>query len=248
MNYECKGCDKKYTQKSSYQNHAILCEFLKNSKRENAIEEQESADLPSYKDLVKLVGMLAVKNNKLEEKVDSLQKWVEKSKKKVNIIEWLNTNIKPDLTFVQFLESIILSENYVNCLNENNMMKTLTSIFEEFFKKENNLPIYAFKEKQNTFYLYNQETNSWSEMEKDRIISMIYYIDRQVQREITNWSIKYHEKIKYNDKWAQTFNKLVGKANSLSYREDATLSKLKGILFNLLKCEIKRYVEYEFEY
>jgi hypothetical protein len=248
MNYECKVCEKKYTQKCSYQNHAILCEFLKNSKRENAIEEEESTDLPSYKDLVKLVGMLAVKNNKLEEKVESLQKWVEKSKKKVNILEWLNTNVKPILTFAQFLESIVLSENHVNCLNEHNMMKTLTTIFEEYFKKENNIPVYAFKEKQNIFYWYNQETNSWSEMEKDKVVSMIYYIDREVQREISAWSMKYHEKIKYNDKWAQTFNKLIGKANTLSYRDDATLSKLKGILFNLLKCDIKRYVEYEFEY
>jgi len=34
----------------------------------------------------------------------------------------------------------------------------------------------------------------------------------------------------------------------LSYRDDATLSKMKGIIFNLLKCEVKRYVEYEFEF
>ena len=246
--YTCNCCNKKYTKKSSYQNHAVLCEFLHSSKREKSIDDEESSDLPSYRNLVKLVGMLAVKNSKLEEKVESLQKYAEKSKRKINIIEWLNVNVKPTLTFAQFLESIVLSESHVNCLNEHNMIKTLTTIFEEYFIKENCLPVYAFKEKVNTFYSFNHETNSWSEMEKDAVISMLYYVDRLVQREITKWSQKYHEKIKYNDKWAQTFAKLVGKANALSYRDDATLSRLKGILFNQLKCEVKRYVEYEFDY
>jgi O-methyltransferase involved in polyketide biosynthesis len=150
--------------------------------------------------------------------------------------------------FSQFLESVVLSENIVNYLNEHNMIKTLTFIFEEFFKKENSIPIYAFKEKQNSFYYYDDETKKWSEMEKNQIISLFYYIDRKVQSEITNWNIKYHEKIKYNDSWAQTFNKLVAKANTLSYREETTLNRLKGVLFNLLKCEVKRYVEYEFDY
>jgi hypothetical protein len=247
MSYTCKCCSKKYTQKTAYQNHAVLCEFLQSSKREKKIDEEESSDLPSYKDLVKIVGMLAVKNSKLEEKVEYLQKFVEKSKKKINVVEWLNTNIKPTLTFAQFLESIVLSENHINCLNENNMIKTLTTIFEEYFIKENCLPIYAFKEKVNIFYCFDHETNTWTEMEKDRIISLLYYVDRLVQREITTWQVKYHEKIKYNDKWAQTFNKLVGKANTLSYRDEATLSKFKGILFNQIKCEVKRYVEYEFD-
>lgn len=247
-NYSCKCCDKNYTQKSSYENHNVLCEFLHMSKREKKVDEEESNDLPSYKNLVKLVGMLAVKNNKLEEKIESMQKWVDKSKKKINIVEWLNSNAKPVLSFAQFLESITLSESHVDLLNDNNMIKTLTNIFEEFFKKENALPIYAFKEKPNTFYNYDEVTKKWSEMEKNSVVSLLYFIDRKVQNQITAWNIKYHEKIKYNDRWAQTFNKLVSKANALSYRDDATLSKLKGILFNILKCEVKRYVEYEFDY
>ena len=74
MSYTCNCCNKKYTKKSSYQNHAVLCEFLHSSKREKSIDDEESSDLPSYRNLVKLVGMLAVKNSKLEEKVESLQK------------------------------------------------------------------------------------------------------------------------------------------------------------------------------
>jgi len=247
-NYTCKSCDKKYTQKSSYQNHSILCEFLKSSKREVQVDEEESTDLPSYKDLVKLVGILAIKNNKLEEKIESMQKWVEKSKKKISITDWLNANIKPEQSLFQFLDTIVLSETHINYLNENNMIKTLTLIFEQYFNKETLLPIYALKEKQNTFYSYDDSTQTWQEMDKAALVSMLYYIDRLIQREITNWGKKYSQKIKHNDKMAEIFNKLIGKANLLSYRDEATLSKLKGILFNLLKCEIKRYIEYEFEY
>jgi hypothetical protein len=243
MSYNCKSCHKKYSQKTAYQNHYVLCELLEKTK-----SEEEGCDLPSYKDLVKLVGILAVKNSKLEEKVVTMQKWVDKSKRKINIIEWLNANVTPTLSFAQFFDTIILSEKHINLLDESNMLKTLTSVFEEYFKKENNLPIYAFKEKQNTFYSYDDATKTWTEMQKDQVVSFLYYIDRKVQTELTKWQQKYYEKIKYNDKWQQTFTKLVAKVNALSYRDDATLSKMKGIIFNLLKCEVKRYVEYEFEF
>ena len=61
MSYACKSCSKKYTQKTAHQNHEVLCELLKSSKNED-----ESSELPSYKNLVKLVGILAIKNSKLE--------------------------------------------------------------------------------------------------------------------------------------------------------------------------------------
>jgi len=133
-------------------------------------------------------------------------------------------------------------------LNENNMIKSLTQIFEEYFNKDDLIPIYAFKEKQNTFYFYDDSLKSWLEMSKDKLISLMYNIDKKIQRELTKWSEKYEEKINENDKWGERFNRLVGKANTLSYRDDSTLSKLKNILFNILKCEVKRYIEYEFEY
>jgi uncharacterized protein YeeX (DUF496 family) len=208
----------------------------------------ENDRLPTYSELVTLVGLLVMKNNKLEEKVDGLQKWVEKSRKKVNVLDWLNSNVKPSMTFLQFLQSIVLNENHITYLNENNMIKTMTHIFEEYFKPENGLPIYAFAEKQNVFYLFDEERGVWSEMTKDNIISIMYYIDRQVQMEITKWYDANSEKIKHVDKWGQMFNKLVGKANALSYRDDATLGKLKGVMFQLLKCEVKKYVELQIHF
>jgi uncharacterized protein YeeX (DUF496 family) len=211
-------------------------------------EPHENDRLPSYQELVTLVGLLVMKNNKLEERVDGLQKWVEKSKKKINIVDWLNTNVKPSMTFIEFLGSIVLNENHIVYLNENNMIKTMTHIFEEYIKRDIGLPIYAFSEKPNTLYLFDDATEKWSEMTKDNLISVMYYVDRQVQLEITKWSDANSEKIKHNDKWSQMFNKLVGKANALSYRDDATLGKLKGVVFQLLKCEVKKYVEYEFQF
>ena len=42
---------------------------------------------------------LGQKYNRLEEKVDEMSKWITKKKKKINILEWLNTNITPIISF-----------------------------------------------------------------------------------------------------------------------------------------------------
>ena len=85
-------------------------------------------------------------------------------------------------------------------------------------------------------------------MQKDQIISLLYLVDRTIQIIITKWRNINEDKITNNDKWSQTYNKLISKANAISYRDEHILSKMKTILFNQLKRDVKRYVEYEFEY
>ena len=57
--------------------------------------------------LYQIILELGNKFNKLEEKVDELNKWVVKTKKKINIIEWLNNNIKPEIKFDFLIEKIL---------------------------------------------------------------------------------------------------------------------------------------------
>ena len=51
-----------------------------------------------------------------------------------------------------------------------------------------------------------------------------------------------------NDKYCTMYNKIIYKVNSISFRDDSTLSKIKSILFNIIKREMKNYIEYEFDY
>jgi len=254
---KCAHCGKTYTRKSSLQNHTLLCDLLKQTKRENKIDDEENSELPNYRDLVKIVGMLAVANQKLEEKVHSLEKWVNKSKKKINILDWLNTNITPTKTWDQILEPIVLNETYIDHIIENTPLKTYQLIFEQWFtisdQDNDHPPLQAFSQKQNVFYIYKSNfqtatTASWSELTKEELICFLYKIDRKIQQEVTKWRKKYAEKMETSDKYCTLYNKIIYKVNSISFRDDSTLSKVKTILFNIIKREMKNYIEYEFDY
>ena len=88
----CVYCGKSYKKKINLEKHIILCEFLNTSKKRQ-INDDEEDDIPSNKKLYKILLELGSKFNKLEEKVDEINKWVIKKKKKINVIEWLNTNV-----------------------------------------------------------------------------------------------------------------------------------------------------------
>ena len=247
-NYSCKCCGKTYMKKTAYANHMLICEFLQQSKSERKTDDEEGENLPSYHDLVKIVQFLSVKTSRLEEKVEQIQKWVDKSKKKISILDWLNANVEASISYDKFVQDIVLDLSYVDYLNEHNMIKTMTLVLENYFQHKKNVPIKAFNEKTNKFYIYDNENSSWVEMQKDQIISLLYLVDRTIQIIITKWRNINEDKITNNDKWSQTYNKLISKANAISYRDEHILSKMKTILFNQLKCDVKRYVEYEFEY
>jgi hypothetical protein len=59
---------------------------------------------------------LTMKYNKLEEKMLLLDKWVEKKKKKINVIELLNTNVTPEFVFNEMNEKIIICDKNIDCL------------------------------------------------------------------------------------------------------------------------------------
>ena len=212
MASQCIHCGKIYTRKSSLKNHTLLCELLKQTKREKKIDNEESSELPSYRDLVTIVGMLAVANQKLEEKVNTLEKWANKSKKKIDIVDWLNSNVTPSSLWCELLEPIILDEEYINHILDNNPLKTYQLIFETWFSNTSgSFPFCAFSQKSNTFYIYektitneqgvipnpNNNPNpnpSWRELSKEELISFLYKIDRKLQHEVTKWRKKYAEK------------------------------------------------------
>ena len=78
----CTVCNKQYTKKSSLDKHKILCDFKMKTKRENQIELEESGDIPTHLQLVKIVQALSLELEKTKEKLADMEKWIAKKKRK----------------------------------------------------------------------------------------------------------------------------------------------------------------------
>jgi len=78
--YKCSSCNKQYSRKHSLDKHKVLCDFKFKTENERNVEYEESSDIPSYIQLVKIVQQLSIQNNKMEQQLKDVQKWVDKKK------------------------------------------------------------------------------------------------------------------------------------------------------------------------
>lgn len=245
----CLFCGKSYTRKLSCDRHVILCEVLykTKTKREKICDKEETTDIPTTKQLYNIIQELAVKYSKMETKMEEMQKWVDKKKKKINVIEWLNANIIPQMTFTEWTKSFIINEEHIQILIEQNMIATVALIFD---KNLQNLqivpyPIQCFVQKPNLFYIY-EEDRKWVQYTATDFIILFRKIHSKILSALIDWYNKNLVKINNSDKMSEVYNKTLIKLMSANFTIEYT-SKIRINLYNYLKKDMKTIMEYEFE-
>ena len=252
IKYCCETCGKKYIRKSSLDKHAILCDFLSKTKREKDISKEEEADLPSYIQLTYIVQELSLKYSKLEKQMEEMQKFIEKKKKKINVISWLNSNIEPSNTFTNWMNQLELNESHFEFLMENSIIQSIHFILEENLPSSNKIyPIKCFTQKTNLFYICesNEPSNCiWSQMTFEDFSKLLKNIQNKLLIILSKWRITNKDQIDNNDSISILYNKTIIKLMNISFSQDASFGKIKSNLYNYLKTDVKNMIEYEFEF
>jgi len=250
----CAVCNKQYTRKSSLDKHRILCDFKMKTKRENQIETEELGDVPTHFQLVKIVQELTLKMIKMEEKMEQMQKWVERKKRKLNVVLWLNTNVNPTIGFLEWVHTalIVKPEHFENLI-ENTIFHTIQQIFEDNLSEKTDFiyPISCFSQKVGVFYICDKKEDGspeWRQLILTDMILILKTVQNSMIRELTKWKSDNCHKFDDNDKISILFNKAIIKLMSISFTQDNTLSRIKNSLYNYLKRDLKSVVDFEFEF
>jgi hypothetical protein len=265
--YICNTCDKKYTRKSSLEKHSVLCAFLIKTEREKQIQKEEERDIPSYLQLVNIVQELSIKYNKLENELTEMQKWVEKKKKKINVISWLNTNMETTITFSDWVNSFSIHEEHFQFLMNNTIVDCFQNILEENLTTQKSKtetetvhPIKCFSQKNNLFYIYaipipipipNESIDcvcEWRQMSFDDFIYLLKVIQSKLLKALMLWKTKNKQYIEQTDSASILCNKTIIKLMEISFTKDTVFGKIKTNLYNYLKMDLKNLFEYEFEF
>lgn len=250
----CIVCNKQYTRKSSLDKHLILCEFKLKTRREHQIEIEELGDIPSHHQLVKIVQELTLKMIKMEEKMEHMQKWVDKKKRKLNIVMWLNNNINPSIGFLEWVHTYILVKpDHFENLMENTIFHSIQQIFEDNLCEKTDFiyPICCFSQKNGVFYICDKNNDGspeWRQLVLTDIILILKTIQNGLIKELTKWKLDNKHKFDENDKISILFNKAVIKLMNISFSQDNNLSRIKNNLYNYLKTDLKSVVEFDFEF
>ena len=247
----CLHCGKSYVKMVNLNKHIVVCELLQKSKRRTKnLPEDEEEIIPSQKKMFELLIELGQKYSRLEEKVDEMNKWVVKKKKNINVLEWLNANVTPNITFENIIDKIIVNENDVEMLINNSFYDVLNEVFGRtiynFSEKEN--PIFAFIQKPNMFYIYDS-SKKWIEMPMEILCKFLNKVHTKIFKAFNDWKkMKISDKSNDNDNFAISCNKTMVKIMSIEIKNESTLTKIKGSMFSRMKTDMKAQLEYEFEF
>ena len=264
----CTWCGKGYKTKVNLEKHVILCELIHKSSKKRVTNKNSSDlndyneigdDLPSPKKMYQMLLELGYKYSKLEEKMNEVNKFVVKKKQKINVIEWLNSNITPSLVFDKLIDKIMVIDSDIEFLLENPFLDTMNMILSRFIYQnsdsegENKLvPLFAFVQKVNIFYAFVQSSDKgssiWVELPKDKLCLFLMRVQMKISKSFHEWKKLRADKIREEDSFAILCDKTLIKIMGNEFKSDATFNKMRAIIYNKMKTDMKAMVEYEFEF
>jgi hypothetical protein len=246
-----------------------LCEIIHSKqinskaslKREETCEEEETTSIPTLTALYNIVQELALENKKMREEIGELHKHLTKSMKKVNILEWLNSDPQhqvPTKTFMEFIKTIHATQTAVHILTNDTALQTFIHIVQENVTSLAEIPIKSFSQKANVIYIYGSSSSvttcspsfkpSWKKLQPEEFILMLKYIHSKILSQLCEWYNKNKTEILRGEKLSDIYDKTLHKLMSVDFESSPTLvSKIRTHLYNLIKTDVKN-VEYNFEF
>ena len=252
--YACATCEKRYSRKSSLEKHQVLCNFVHTDSNEKQIIREEMSDIPSYAQLIQIVQQLSIKQQSLEQKMQDMQKWIDKKKKKINVMDWLPTPSN-ETTFTNFMKQIVVTETHLECLQENDAIKTISTIFEDTIPSPHSnevvFPIQCFSQKTNYFYIFEQNNDGnteWRLMTSEDYGLLMQLIQKKMLEKLINWKQENETLIKQNDTMCILYNKSIIKIMNIRCKQESFSIKFRSTLYMYLKKDLKNIIEYDFDF
>lgn len=246
-NYLCKGCERKFLRKTNYETHLLICEQIMNRKKFNLmLLDENSNTLPTSIEMFYLVRNLINKCNKLENDIEKLKTFANITKRNLNALDWLNENVNCETSFTEFIKNIHISQDDLKKIFGYKYINGIYYILEKYLPITNNdkHPIKSFNQNKYVFYIYDEE--KWQHMTHEKMNLLVNTLNTHVIKAFYVWKDKHQEEIDKSDRaheqYVENMRIVLGDGKS----NEQIIQRLKGKLYNYLKCDLKDIIKYEF--
>lgn len=199
---------------------------------------------PTLKELWIIVEKLIKENEKLKSKVEVLERVVNKDIKKINMIDWLNENIKDGIELEVWLKSnVIVNMEDLKTIFRTDYMRGLSIIVENNFNSQD-IPFKAFTHKVRQLYIYHK--GKWKKCMKSDLMKIF---DR-IQLNILKKSKEYDNSLTHEQKYG---------ANNLEYlknndkimivdskKKERYARYIESSIISLIKINLNDMAKYKF--
>lgn len=207
MSHYCQYCSKSYKSATSYKNHLAFCEFQYKSIHST----YDSNYSPNIHLMFDFMQHMMVKIQSLEEDNAILKRHLSNKMKKVNVIQWLNNNIKTELSLNDWVKSISLRK-YVGKIFEHDIPSAMCNLFDDNIHQ---CPLKTVINKKSQFYLY--DNGQWKVYDFDSIHKLI----RNIYMKLIECFLNDPEYIqlcnsdndKQQDEYLFKYNRILGPSN-----------------------------------
>jgi hypothetical protein len=241
---QCKFCNREYKIKTYYNRHVITCELLSKTSKERRDIQECSADTPDIRSLYDIVLEMNKQIQDLRKKVIVLEKEKKAKHKKINILDWLNSQPSPPTTWKLWTDAIeVTRENLLETFKADMVSGILSRIEEKYDEdKCDKLPLRAFEQKPNIFYVYQED--EWIAINQKVFEKNISRLHKKYMMEFIKWRTD-AEKELGSDAFTEQFTENIHKLTKDPI--DQVGKKVMSKLHNKIKINIKHMIHYEFE-
>lgn len=232
--YKCSQCNKSCTTKNLLDQHQSFCIFIHTSAKEHQINN-EKISLPSPELMFQYMIHLTNKYEQLEQKLAKIEKNSIQIRRK-HVDEYIKTLEIPNQTFSSWLEKIQITDDDLEILFSDDLKNCIKCALEKCIKIKENMPICAFYQKQNSFYIYD---GNWRLMSNDEFSRLISILSHRVLKKYMVWSNQHKEQLESNTKTQELAMSYLKKANGLNCSLEACTNDLKKWLFTKINISIK---------
>jgi hypothetical protein len=241
MKYLCSDCNKRFKTKKLFEKHTNICNIVSNLNKESYDKNEI---------LKELIYTLFDKCNNLENEVYQLKNFVKKTKKQINILEWLNNNRNPKYSLKQFIENFEFTEKHLFYIFEKNYVNGMNYILNDLFDIQyiNEHPICSFKQKNNTFYKYDILSKSWLIMSNKDFNEFIQKIHLKALEKFQIWYKENENRILRDQDFYNKYLTYMKNITGGNLSRDESIKRIKSKLYNYLKMNVKEIIQYEFTF
>ena len=260
----CTYCKKIYIRKASFNNHLIkckLCRFSSNcgkTEPESETESESVVTMDSVKkdltihNLFAMVIMLYNKYEKLESEYNELKKYVNVTKNKINILDYLNENFKHDFmnmdaggtNITKFIDELVIGEDQLQKIFKYDYVDGIFNIICDYINVKGSLvPIKCFNTKENILYIFDGEL--WLIMDDNYLRKFIKSFDKKILTKFVEWKKIAEKTIDpeiFGEIYIQNMKKVIGG----NYEKKNPAFMIKNRLYKHLKIDLQSIVRYDF--
>jgi len=238
MSETCNLCYVDFRTKTQHREHTLCCKLIKDRTAADVPNDR----VPNARIMYELIKNLSAKCDKLETELRALKTTSAREKRKINLVDYLNETRIPTLAYKTWIKELTVQPKHVEKALENKIINGIFELMDDALRDDPNLPLTAFSHRRGRFYVWKED--AWEETKPGFTNELFDNMAFKFLRAYTKWELSKPE-LNARTEEAQKYKMMYMKL--LTTRDEVQYKRFSAWLFERIKQNVKKIVEYEFE-